>query len=184
MSATRDQNATNRAMISVIEQARGRSQGNTSSQLLATVLMAVFFLALMAALAIGASMYRYAVESQAAANDLHLQAGLISNLVRANDMSSSVSIGEGPEGNALVLTRRLESGSFETRLYLYQGKVMQETAVEGRPYDPQGATPIIETETFDFEIADDIVSFATDAGSFVVALRSDQTPAPLGGGDA
>lgn len=179
-----DSRTTNRAMISVIEKARGRSESRPSARLLSVALMAVFFVALMGALASGATMYRSAVESQEVANALHLQAGLLTNVVRGNDAVSAVSETEGPEGPALVLTRRLRSNSYETRIYHYQGTIVEEFAVAGRPFDPESATPVVDSRTFSFEAGEDLVSFTTDLGTFVIALRSDeslnQSPVPQG----
>ena len=88
---------------------------------MSVALMAVFFIALMGSLAAGATMYRSAVEAQEEANDLHLQSGLITNVVRYNDVATALREADGPEGPALVLSRTLASGTYETRIYHYQG---------------------------------------------------------------
>lgn len=165
--------STSSAMISVIEKARGREDAPPSARLFSVLLMAVFFIALMGGLAAGASLYRSATTAQTRANELHLESGLLTNVIRGNDTAGTVSEGEGPEGPALVLTRTLSSGRYETRIYLYQGKLMQELSVAGRPYDPLGATELLSSKTFSFEVADGLVHIATDDGSFDVALRSD-----------
>ena len=168
-----DSRATNRAMISVIEKARGRQERRGDAQLMSVALMAVFFVALMGSLAAGATMYRSAVEAQEEANDLHLQSGLITNVVRYNDVATALREADGPEGPALVLSRTLASGTYETRIYHYQGQVLQEFAAAGRPFDPKGATPLMRTEEFSFEVHDGLLTFTTDRGSFDVALRAD-----------
>ena len=140
---------------------------------MSVALMAVFFIALMGSLAAGATMYRSAVEAQEEANDLHLQSGLITNVVRYNDVAAALREADGPEGPALVLSRTLASGTYETRIYHYQGQVLQEFAAAGRPFDPKGATPLMQTEEFSFEVHDDLLTFTTDRGSFDVALRAD-----------
>ena len=168
-----DSRSTNRAMISVIEKARGRQERRGGAQLMSVALMAVFFVALMGSLAAGAIMYRSAVEAQEEANDLHLQSGLITNVVRYNDVAAALREADGPEGPALVLSRTLASGTYETRIYHYQGQVLQEFAAAGRPFDPKGATPLMQTEEFSFEVHDDLLTFTTDRGSFDVTLRAD-----------
>lgn len=168
-----DSRTTSRAMISAIERARGRDESTPSARLFSLALMAVFFVALMGGLAAGATMYRSAAKSQTTANDLHLQAGLITGAVRSGDVAGAASKAEGPEGPALVLSRALATRTYETRIYQYQGQIVQEFAVAGRPYDPTNATPLLESQRFEFELGDGLVSFATDAGSFDVALRSD-----------
>ena len=166
-------NATNSAMITVIEKARGRQEHPPSSRLFAILLMAVFFLALMGGLAAGASMYRSATDGQAKANRLHLESGLITNVIRYNDFARAVRQVAGPEGPALVLERTLSSGTYETRIYQYQGTVVQEFQAAGRPFDPAGATPLLKTNTFSFAINGNLITFTTDYGSFDVALRFD-----------
>lgn len=168
-----DSRTSNRAMISVIEKARGRVQGHGSMRLMSVALMAVFFVALMVSLAAGALMYRYAARAQLQANDLHLQSGLITNVIRSNDVAGALREGEGPEGPALVLSRTLASGTYETRIYQYQGKLLQEFAAAGTPFDPRGATALLETNTFSFAVDGSLVTFTTDKGSFDVALRAD-----------
>ena len=170
--STATSRSTSAAMISVIERARGRDLRQPSSRLLAVTLMAVFFVALMGGLAAGASLYRTAAQAQAHATTLHLQSGLITNVIHGNDTAGAVSVGEGPEGPALVLLRRLSSGTYETRIYCYEGHLMQELSAAGRPYDPLGATELLETNAFSFAQDGRLLTITTDAGSFSVALRS------------
>ena len=182
---TMDSRTTNKAMISVIEKARGRQQRRYPMRLFSIALMTVFFVFLMFGLAAGARMYQSAVEAHDLANQLHLQSGLITNVIRYNDVAVAVREGEGPEGPSLVLVRTLSSGTYETRIYQYQHKVMQEFTAAGRPYNPAGATPLLDTDTFDFSIDGNLVTITCDQGSFAVALRSDtagesvRTAAPI-----
>ena len=96
-----------------------------------------------------------------------------SHVVRYNDVAAALREADGPEGPALVLSRTLASGTYETRIYHYQGQVLQEFAAAGRPFDPKGATPLMQTEEFSFEVHDGLLTFTTDRGSFDVALRAD-----------
>lgn len=182
---TMDSRTTNKAMISVIEKARGRQERRYPMRLFSIALMAVFFVFLMFGLAAGARMYQSAVEAHDLANQLHLQSGLITNVIRYNDVADAVREGEGPEGPALVLERTLASGTYETRIYQYRHKLMQEFTAAGRPYNPAGATPLLDTTAFNFTIDGNLVTITCDQGSFAVALRSDNsgksrsTAAPL-----
>lgn len=168
-----DSRSTNRAMISVIEKARGRSVQKRPMHLLSVALIAVFFVALLSGLAAGARMYRAAATAQLEANDLHLQSGLVTNIIRSNDVAGALTTGDGPEGPALVLSRTLASGTYETRLYRYQGQLMQEFTAAGQPYDPANATALLATDTFEFAVKGQLVSLTTDGGCFDVCLRSD-----------
>lgn len=171
-----DSRTSNRAMISVIETARGRKSTRFSMHLLSISLIAVFFIALMGGLAAGARMYRAAAKAQLAANELHLQSGLVTNIIRNNDVADAPRVDEGPEGPALVLTRTLASGAYETRLYHYQGQLLQEFTAAGRPYDPTTATVLLDTENFSFTVDGSLITITTDCGNFDVSLRSSLEP--------
>ena len=169
MSARTD---TSRALIAAFERARGTKETRDVSQLFAMVLMGVFFLALMGSLVTGARLYRFATQAQLASNNLHLQSGLLANVIHAGDVAGAIDEGTGPEGPALVLRRKLASGTYETRIYCYEGHLMQELSAAGRPYDPLGATELLETNAFSFAQDGRLLTITTDAGSFSVALRS------------
>ena len=73
----------------------------------------------------------------------------------------------------MVLVEHLDSGTFETRLYLHDGWIVEEYAVAGSPYDPAGAVQVAASETFSFEVQPDAVRIDCDEGRTVVALRAD-----------
>ena len=78
---------------------------------------------------------------------MRMGTSLIANTVRAVDAVDAVTVGEGPEGRALVLVEHLDSGTFETRLYLHDGWIVEEYAVAGSPYDPAGAVQVAASQT-------------------------------------
>ena len=164
----------NYAVVSAFERAKDSTQKHASARVFTVLLMAVFFIALMAGLAGGAAMYRTISATQVQNNDIHLQAGLIANTVHSNDALFAVEEGEGPEGRALVLVEALDSGTYETRLYLYRGHVMQEYAVANRPYNPTYATALFESSVFEFSFDGKMLTITTDKGSCDVTLRSRQ----------
>lgn len=169
-----DSRATNDAMISVIEKARGREDAIPSSRLLSVALMGVYFIVLMWGLAMGATMLRASVEAQTHANQLHLQSGLITGVVHGGDLADAVSLGEGPQGASLVLSRTIGKRTYETRIYQYDDVIMQEFAIADNPYNPTSATRLMASSTFDLSLEGNLVTFTTDEGSFCVALRSAQ----------
>lgn len=156
----------------------------SSSNLFMVALMAVFFVALMASLAVGASMYRNVVDSQAAGDEARMVSGLLASNIHVNDAADAVEEGQGPEGRALVLVQRLESGTYETRIYHYQGQIVQEYAVAGAEYHPDRATPLVDSYVFDFTFEDGLITIQTDRESYSVAIRSDQSGAVKTGGGA
>ena len=81
------------------------------------------------------------------------------------------------DGPALVLRETLPSGVYETRLYRYDGVIMEEYALADAPYDPSKATAIVRSSVFDFSYGGGLLTIVTDAGQTSVALRA-------AGGDA
>ena len=75
------------------------------------------------------------------------------------------------DGPALVLRETLDSGAFETRLYSYDGTIMEEYALVGSPYNPEGAIPIVKSSKFDFTYRNGLLTIYTDAGQVTVTLR-------------
>lgn len=154
-------------------QARGHAQaGRTRGRLFVTLLFAFILVFLLLALLAGMSAYRSANDVRAAADNTRLGLALIANSIRANDATDAVGVAEGPEGRALVLTERLENGTYETRLYAYQGFIVEEYARADAPYTPEKAREVVASEQFDFSYADGLLTVYTDQGETSVALRS------------
>lgn len=95
----------------------------------------------------------------------------------ATGRASLAAVEVEPEGNlldgpALVLRETLPSGVYETRLYRYDGVIMEEYALADAPYDPEKATAIVRSDRFDFTYENGLLVIGTDAGEVSVALRS------------
>ena len=163
------------AIVQAFERAKGDRERSRGMHTFTIVLLAVFFVVMMGCLAAGASLYQGVARMQAQASDLHMQAGLLENIVRVNDAADALAVGEGPEGEALVLVERLESGTYETRVYLYEGAIVQEYAIAGRPYNPEDALKVVDSSLFEFSYDGGLVTIATDKGLWSIALRSTQS---------
>ncbi len=155
--------------------AAGSSHGfsRTADRAFMLVLFAVVVLALLGLLALGTNAYRTLAEDRDDAAALRQESGLLLNTVRANDAADAVEEGAGPEGPSLVLVERLDSGTFETRLYAYQGAIMEEYVVAGAEYDPANATRVAASQTFEFsyDATSGLLTVVTDAGEACIALR-------------
>lgn len=97
---------------------------------------------------------------------------LIANSVHITDTIDAVGVGNGPEGQALVLTEIFTTGSYETRIYLYENNIVEEYALAGAPYAPTRATPLVESSTFSFSYAGGLLSVNTDHGVEQIMLHS------------
>ena len=167
-------NEINYAVVSAFERVKHIDDKRAPVRVFTLLLIVVFFIILMGGLAGGASMYSSITNIQSHNNELYQQSGLIANAVRTNDKLYSITQGEGPEGPALVLVKVIDGESYETRLYLYRGHVMEEYAMAGSPYKTSAATVLFDSKTFDFSFDGKLLSVTTDFGTSEVALRSRQ----------
>ena len=147
-------------------------EGNGLQRAFSILLFSVFVIVDLLALMAGTSSYG-SITAMQNANDTRIMTlgPLVSN-VRANDASGGVATGTGPEGRSLVLVQSDAQGTYETRIYQYQGKIMQEFALAGSPYTPDKATALCESSVFDFAYDKGLLSISTDAGVAKIALRN------------
>ena len=152
--------------------AQRSENGHSFGRLFTALLFALFIVALLIAITAGTGLYRALVDVREQADASRLATGLIANSVRAADAVDAVGAGQGPEGLSLVLTERLDNGTFETRIYAYQGSIVEEYALADAAYTPEKASPIVESQRFAFSYENGLLTVETDDGSVQVALRS------------
>ena len=137
-----------------------------------SVILGVFFVAMLLALISGVLVYQSISDNTANANTAREGAGLICNAVHANDAEGAVAQGQGPEGKSLVILEKVGSDTYETRFYLSDGKLVQEYSIAGSPYTPENASVVTSTKSFDFSYSDGLLTVTTDQGTAKAALRS------------
>ena len=164
--------------VASFERSKAPEGKGRSTRVFTIALLAVFFIVLMTGLAAGVAMYQAVANNQIDTNMARMQAGLLASNVRANDSANAIRVSEGPEGRALILSETIDSDTYEMRIYLYEGKIVQEYSLAGSQFTPARAQPLIESTTFDFEMHGNLLVLKTDQGATNVALRSYQ------GGDA
>ena len=147
------------------------SAGRKHRRLFPVLLLCVFFAALLLALIAGVTVYRHISDAQAANVARREGVELVANIVRANDAKGAVATGQGPEGKSLVIVENLDSGTYETRLYRYKGKIVQEYSLAGTAYTPAKASEVTESSRFDFSYGNGLLAVTTDQGTCEVALR-------------
>lgn len=138
------------------------------------VLYLLFVLALLGALMVGGMAYRAVLAQKAAVDADRTAVSLLSGYVRANDTVGAVGQGQGPEGPSLVLSESDRTDTYETRIYLYKGAIVQEYAIAGTPYAPENATEVVDSQTFSFAYRDGLLTIDCDQGTATVALRTAQ----------
>lgn len=149
---------------------------------MSTILVILLLLASVAALGVGAMVYKSIHQASLADDSSRLASALLSNTVRSQDRAMAVESVYGPEGPVLKLVSHLDSGDYETRLYLYRGQVVREFALAASPLAPQSAVPVVPSQSFSFALEGDLLTLTTDKGATSVALRSPQSPQSLGVG--
>ena len=150
-------------------EARG---GKVRGRMFITLLFAVIALFLLIALLVGTSAYRAVNDVRSSSDNTRLGLSLIANSIRATDETDAVGVADGPEGRALVLTEHLENGDYETRLYAYEGAIVEEYTRAGAAFTPEKARESVASNTFDYTYADGLLTVHTEQGSTSVALRS------------
>lgn len=151
---------------------RAIDRNDAGKRLFPALVLGAFFLALLLALFSGATVYKNISDSTAKTNDARVGAGLVCNVIRANDAKGVVAVGEGPEGRSLVIRETLATGSYETRFYLYEGNVVQEYSLASNMYTPAKASVVTQSNTFDFTYSHGLLTVVTDQGTAEVSLRS------------
>lgn len=153
---------------------RGKKLGQNRSMLYFGLLMLVLVAILLVALILGVTVFQQVASTQLATNEARLGQQLIANNVRAKDGTNTVRVGTGPEGTSLVLVENLPTGNYETRIYLYEGTILEEYTVAGAPYDPNKAVSIVDSSKLDLSYNKGLLTIVTDQGVTNVALRSQQ----------
>ena len=138
-------------MVQTLIQATGSNRsseardGKARGRAFITLLFAVIALFLLLALLVGTSAYRAANDVRSSSDNTRLGLSLIANSIRATDGTErAVGVADGPEGLALVLTEHLGNGDYETRLYAYQGAIVEEYTRAGTAFTPEKAREIVE----------------------------------------
>ena len=153
---------------------KDEDRGQALQRAFSILLFSVFVLVDLLALVVGASSYGSLTRMQATNDARIMTLGPITSVVRANDGAGAVSAGEGPEGKSLVLTSSDAEGTYEIRIYLYEGNIVEEYALADAPYAPQKATVLAQSSTFDFSYEGGILTVVTESGTAKTALRSQQ----------
>ncbi len=99
--------------------------------------------------------------------------------VHAADAAGAVSVGEGPEGAALLLRENADGETYETRIYLYEGALREEYGTADDALDPQDSERIVDAKSFSVEqVRLGLLVVSTEYGSADIALRSGRGAGP------
>ncbi len=142
------------------------------------LLFAIIVLSLLFLVTEGTGLYSAVVDSQTNNRQTRAALSYLTARVRAADAAGAVSIGTGPEGDALLLRERAGGEVYETRIYLYDGALREEYALADTPLRPESAERIVPLGAFTLTWErGGLLIAATDYGAARVALRCGEVPA-------
>lgn len=136
-----------------------------------SALFVMFVAVLLVAMWMNVTSFKAVEASRQADNYDRSTLSLIVSTVRANDREDGVAVGKGPEGASLVLVEHGEERDYETRIYLYEGNIVEEYAVASDPYTPKKASVVAASSVFSFTYEDRLLSVTTDQGTAKVMLH-------------
>lgn len=136
------------------------------------LLFAMIILSLLFLVAAGTGLYSALVEEQTRGRQTRAALSYLAARVHAADTAGSVSIGAGPEGDALLLREKAGEESYETRIYLYDGALREEYVPADWPMRPESAERIAQLERFALtQERPGLLKAVTEYGEAHIALR-------------
>ena len=137
--------------------------------LLAMALFGLMLACVLGLMALGSGLYGSVTRSMTANNAARASLRYLTTSVRAADTAAGLRLEDGPEGVMLVLEE--PSTGYETRIYLWEGQLVEEyTAAESYPA-PENAQPVCACTRFEAERSGSLLELTTDQGTARVALR-------------
>ena len=137
------------------------------------LLFAIIVLSLLFLVMTGTGLYSAVVDSQTRNREARAALSYLAARVHAADAAGAVSVGEGPEGAALLLRENADGETYETRIYLYEGALREEYGTADAALDPQDA------KSFSVEqVRPGLLVVSTEYGSADIGLRSGRGAGP------
>lgn len=134
--------------------------------ILSTVTMAIMIAVILVLVIFSASGYQRSVDSEDYNSNTRALLSYVITCVRDNN-AAEIAVEEMAGSDGLVIRDR-ETGS-EQRLYMYDGKLLEENTVTGMPPVPEDAILIGETEIFRVRFVEEgLLEVRTDAGTSYV----------------
>lgn len=153
------------------------------------LLFAVFAVAVVLVLALGANSYKSLVERDDDAYNKRIITSYVSAKIRDHDTKGAVTAGgfakpDEPDGiDTLHLYQTIEGQKFDVRIYYYKGYIYELFTTANNEIEPEAGSPIMEAQGLSFQKEGPLIEIsAVDAsgraGTAVVAVRSDEEVAP------
>ncbi len=141
-----------------------------------TMGVAILFLAGFFLLVVfGAQTYRKVAEGQEQNNRIRALMSYLSTCVRAGDSADAVRMIEGPNGGSPMLVVADGDSGYAIRIYLEDGRLLEEYGSLEEAPDSSEAQEIGRTESFEVQkLAEGTYAVTTDAGRTIFSVRGRQ----------
>lgn len=133
-------------------------QKNHSTVLAALLLLLVFAVSVLLVLIIGVDTYHRITERDSVSYDRRICMNYIATKVRGADTEGGVSIERFGGLDALVLGETIDGREYTTRIYEYEGVLMELFSERGAEMSPKAGEKIIETDGVEFSIDNGILN--------------------------
>ncbi|MCI2046793.1 MAG: DUF4860 domain-containing protein [Faecalibacterium sp.] len=125
---------------------------------------------------LGARLYRSVTDAQQENDRMRATLAYVQSRVAAADAADGVVLADGPEGKALQLATT--DSQYVVRIYLYQGNLVEETALVGSSFAPSSAQTIAACTNFDVTFAQGgVLAVTADGRTAYAAVRSKEASA-------
>lgn len=122
--------------------------------LMALMLFGVFAACLLFLLLTGADIYQKMRDRDTAAYDSRTAVQYITTRVRQADRADRLTVGAFDGSDALILLEETEGGLYETKLYCYDGWLMELYAAADTDLSPEDGEKILELNRLKLSLAD------------------------------
>ena len=134
-------------------------------------IVALFMAGFLMLVVIGAQSFQNTVSGQSSNMSTRAILSWLATCAKSGDTAGALSVQDSSEGRILVL----EDGDtgFAQRIYLHEGKLVEDYARINAPLHPEDATVIGPTDTFEIrELPGHVLSVRTDEGRVLLHMRS------------
>lgn len=157
---------------------RGQNSEKSISALAALLLFGVFAVGVLSVLLSGAGTYRRLTSRDRLAYDSRTCAQYVATKVRQAPAPDAVLLSAFGDGDALVIAEELDGVEYWTRVYCYDGWLMELFAAAGGSFAPEDGEKIMELQSLTLEQAEGLLSIVIVDGG---GTRTEQTLLLRGG---
>lgn len=122
-------------------------------------------------IALAAGLYSRVIAGQNSRDAARRQLATIVGRLHNADGTGRVSVQQTRYGTTLVIAEDTDSGVVETRYFVADGKLYEQTALQSDAVDASRATALSKTRVFRAAVDGAVVTLTTDAGTTHVTLR-------------